>query len=141
MDRQDLLFRDGCRQWHIYLERCARADRQDEADGLLAKIGQYLDQWKESLAAARAETRAAERQLQECRSKEASIQMRLRMLGQLLGFAKDGLAKRQKDLERKARRNEWERSQAERKRLEEEKREREEQEKLRRKTQSGGDNE
>lgn len=141
MDRQDLNFRNGCQQWHAYLERCAKADRHDEAERLLVKIGQYLDQWKESLATARAETRAAERQLQECRSKETSIQMRMRMLGQLLGLAKESMAKRQGDLERKARRDEWERNQAEKKRLEEEKKEKEEQEKRRRRIQSGGDNE
>jgi hypothetical protein len=86
MDRSEILFRNGCRQWHIHLEHCAKDGRLDEASQLLKKVAQYLDAWKESLATARAETRDAEKRMVECRRKEASIGLRMRMLGQLFAI-------------------------------------------------------
>lgn len=86
MDRSEILFRNGCRQWHVHLERCAKDGHFDEASQLLKKVAQYLDAWKESLATARAETRDAEKWAIECRRKEASISMRMRMLKQLFAI-------------------------------------------------------
>lgn len=100
MDRDELLFRDGCRKWHARLERCADDGKLDEAQLLLRKIAQYAAAWKDSLATACVATREAERRLVERRRKEASIQSRLRMLRQLATAAERALAK-QARLERK----------------------------------------
>lgn len=105
MNNQDIIFRNGCRQWHTHLDRCIKANNVSEAKGLLAVISIYLSKWKESLIAARAETRAAEKRTLECRAKEASIQMKLRMLGQLANFAEASFAKKENN-ERRAERRE-----------------------------------
>lgn len=97
MNNQDIIFRNGCRQWHLHLDKCVKANNISEAKELLAIISRYLSQWKESLTAAKNETRAAEKRTLECRAKEASIQMKLRMLGQLIGFAKTNFAKKEND--------------------------------------------
>lgn len=96
MDRAELIFRNGCQRWHAYLARCAKDGKLDEASGLLRKIGQYLEGWKKTLAAARAETRAAEAKAAECRRKEASIQLRMRMLAQLLAGMDSRLAAKER---------------------------------------------
>jgi len=105
MNNQDIIFRNGCRQWHTHLDRCIRANNVNEAKGLLAVISRYLAQWKESLVAAKIETRAAQKRILECRAKEASIQMKLRMLGQLVKFAETSFAKKENN-ERRAERRE-----------------------------------
>ncbi len=64
-----------------------------EARHLLAKIGQYLEAWRERLAEARARTREAEHRVVECRKEEVSIQMRLRMLKQLSAMMDRGIAR------------------------------------------------
>lgn len=84
MNRSELLFRNGCRKWHTYLERCAKDGRFDETSQLLERIRQYLENWKESLSVACVKTREAQKQVIECHQKEASIHLRMRMLGQLL---------------------------------------------------------
>jgi len=84
MNRLELLFRNGCQKWHVHLERCAKTGRFDEATRLLRKVEQYLEDWKTALATARTETREAEKRVIKCRQKEASIHLRMRMLGQLL---------------------------------------------------------
>lgn len=84
MDHSEILFRNGCRKWHTYLECCARDGQVLKASQLLSKIVQYLDDWKKSLTIASAETRDAQKRVIECRRKEASINLRMRMLGQLL---------------------------------------------------------
>jgi tetratricopeptide (TPR) repeat protein len=101
MDRSELVFRDGCRRWHTYFERCANDGRTAEVPHLIGKIAQYLDAWKESLAAARRETVEAEKRALECRQKEASIQLRLRMLGELRALMDRNLVERER-VERKA---------------------------------------
>jgi len=89
MDRSDILFRNGCRKWHNHLLRCSKEGRFDEASQLVARIGQYLRDWKASLAEARAATREAEEKVVGCHRKEASIHLRMRMLRQLLAVMGD----------------------------------------------------
>jgi hypothetical protein len=92
MDRAEILFKNGCRKWHAYFERCASGGRMAEASHLFGKVAQYMEAWRGSLAAARAQTREAEAKAVECRMREASIQLRLRMLGQLLTMMNHGFA-------------------------------------------------
>jgi hypothetical protein len=92
MDRTEILFRDGCRKWHAYFERCAGRGRSAEVSHLFGKVAQYMEAWRGSLAAAHAQTREAEAKVVECRRREASIQLRLRMLGQLLTMMDHGIA-------------------------------------------------
>jgi hypothetical protein len=101
MDRSDLIFRDGCRKWHAYFERCAGRDKVGEASHLLVRVAEYIASWKCSLNAAREDTKAAERRVLECRAKEASIQLRLRMLAELSTAMERDLAERSK-MERRA---------------------------------------
>ncbi len=94
MDRNDLIFRDGCRKWHAYFERCAGKGKVGEASQLLVRVAEYIASWKGNLNAAREDTKAAERRVLECRAKEASIQLRLRMLAELSVAMERDLAER-----------------------------------------------
>lgn len=102
MDRADLIFREGCRRWHAYFERCADDGRTAEIPRLIGKIAQYADAWRESLAAAHREVMEAEKRALECRRKEASIQLRLRMLGELRALMDRGLVERERSERRAA---------------------------------------
>jgi len=144
MDRSELLFRNGCQKWHAYLERCAKDGRFGEASHLLRKISQYLDNWKESLAVARTEMREAEKRLMECRGKEASIHLRMRMLQQLLAVMDHKVATQARQEVKKAKttkREQFEREQVEKKEKKEKEEREKEERKRNRKNQPGGDNE
>jgi len=65
-----------------------------EIPHLIRKIAQYLDAWKGGLVAAHRKTQEAEKYLLECRQKEASIQSRLRLLGQLAATMDSRFAER-----------------------------------------------
>lgn len=78
-------FRNNCQKWHTYFSQCADdGNRSDEVLQLFERVNKYFELWKKRLFEACSETRKAEKQLLECRKKEASIQLHLRMLKQLL---------------------------------------------------------
>lgn len=90
MDRNDLLFRRACQQWHDRYGRCVKEANASDAGTLLEYVEQQLVAWKRHHAGARGGVMEAERALAEARKKEASARDRIRVLGHLHASMKQG---------------------------------------------------